>query len=75
MYKVKVGDFVKHKGNCGPEAMLVCAVRKEDDLPMGQVVMKVEAREFPIGCRWWDAEKKRFQLEWFAVEELELWKE
>ena len=67
MCPFNVGDFVKHKGNCGPEAMLVCAVREKGDRWRGE--------EFSIGCRWWDTERKRFQIEWFAVEELEGWKD
>ena len=82
MYPFKVGDYVGHKLKDFMQheigyslKMLVCAVRNEDDLPMGQVVMRKEAREFPIGCRYmnrWNREVK-YQLEWFAVEELELW--
>ena len=53
--------------------MFVCVVRNEDDYPMGQVVMRIKAREFQIGCRWWNEEFSRFELGWFAVEELELW--
>lgn len=60
MYPFKVGDFVKHKGNCGPESMFVCAIN-------------TRIIEFPIGCRWWNEERREFNLEWFAVEELKLW--
>jgi len=58
MCPFNVGDFVKHKGNFGPERMYVCAVATK--IP-----------ELPIGCRWWNEEFSRFELEWFAVEELE----
>ena len=81
MSQFKVGDFVKHKLDwVGRDLligrrMFVCAVRKEDDFPLGQPVERTLAKEFPIGCRWWNTEMLRFELEWFAVEELEEWKE
>ncbi len=73
MCPFNVGDFVNHK--IKGIKMFVCVVRKGDDLPMGQVVMRVEAEMFPIGCRWWNIEMLRFELDWFAVEELEKWTE
>ncbi len=81
MSQFKVGDFVKHKlawvgrENLVGIKMFVCAVRNEDEFPMGQVVMRMKAREFPIGCRWWNEKEGGFEFQWFAIEELELWTE
>lgn len=59
MCPFKVGDFVQHKLKDVSVRMIVCAVSSK-------------ILQFPIGCRWWNEEKKEFKLGWFAVEELEL---
>lgn len=67
-----IGDYVKNKCNSLSPVMIVAVVRLETDYSIWQKEARLEARLFPIGCRWWDEDTSEFMFEWFSLDELEI---
>ena len=73
MYPFKIGDYVGHKLKLIAAKMTV--YRIEDGEEYRSCRKRLAVRKKPIGCRWWDERAGMFWREWFAVEELELWRD